>query len=204
MSILFFFPVLMVFTATIYCIFINDGEHITSSLKLYQCFVPPSVSWWIVMIFHTYIEDEGAEVVFACGFSRKILGIGRNLFFIGLFVLLLLVSCSLFWVNNIIGFGAGVTFLSILIIQTFFFGGLSYLLTFVTKNIFWTIAVIMIIMYINIWNGIPAVSRYFFIVFTFDRDITIGNNWLKMVYILTLGIVFMYKGQNLFSKISVE
>ncbi|MBR4146029.1 MAG: hypothetical protein IKU06_11320 [Lachnospiraceae bacterium] len=204
MSILVFFPVIMVFTATLYCIFINDGEHIISILKLYQCVVPPSVSWWIVMIFHTYIEDEGAEVVFACGYSRKILGIGRNLFFIGLFVLLLLVSCSLFLVNNIIGFGEGVTFFSILIIQTFFYGGLSYLLTFATRNIIWTIAVIMIIMYINIWNGIPAVSRYFLIVFLFERDITIGNNWIKMVYILMLGIGFMYNGQNLFSKISVE
>lgn len=54
----------------------NSVGFVKSILNFIQQFIPPFASWWIVLVFYAFVEDEGAEEMFSCAYSRKILGVG--------------------------------------------------------------------------------------------------------------------------------
>ena len=207
MSIAGFVPMVMVTILTVYGIFMYKSapdelakNFVNTVLYFSQRLLPPLASWWIIMSFHPYVEDEGAEVLFSCGYSRRLLGIGRVVTFLILFQVIIVISCAALVLFKVIGISELFTFSLILFLQSCFYGCAGFLLVILERSVLWALASMLLLIYMNIWGGIPVISKYFSVTVELDRGLSIGSVWMKLMSLAILSCLFMYIGQKLFDK----
>lgn len=207
MSFAGFIPILMVLLFSGYAVYIFSGSpeeiagnFINSILNFFQQFIPAFASWWVIIAFYPFVEDEGAEVMFSCAYSRKILGMGRVSVFLIMFQLLNIITCITMTVIGVLDSSTILPFVLMMFVESCFYGTCGFLLILITRNILWTLAAVFILIYANIWGNIPIISRYFSVTVDLSRGLSISDMWMKLVGIMVLSGIFLAFGQRLFNR----
>ncbi len=203
MGIIMFVPVLTIITVTVYGINlyfetpeIQNTKATIMILNLLQFFVPPLASWWIIIAFHKYVDEEGTEVVFSYGLPYKVIGIGRIVFFLIAFCIIVLISIAVLFITNVCNFELlAITYL-ILAIQSLFYSSCGFILILCCKNTVSSIAVILIIAFFSIWKNVPIISNYLSVTVFMQSQMSIEKIYIKLIFIVFISISFLYKAQK--------
>ncbi len=81
-----------------------------------------------------------------------------------------------------------------------YYGSAGFLLAILERSVLWALASMLLLIYMNIWGGIPVISKYFSVTVELDRGLSIGSVWMKLMSLAILSCLFMYIGQKLFDK----
>ena len=195
-----FIPIVLILALTIYGSIMFDPRQPVLVLNMFQQLIPPLASWWIIMSFYSFVEDESGEAFFTYGFSRKVIGIGRVCVMIGLFSMLIVLVCTTLMLTNKCSIIEIINILLVLWVQSWFYGVIGFLLIVVIKKILWSFAVIMMILYLNIWGGLTPLSRYLIVTVEMQKSIDIKEIWLKLVSVFSMTIFFLIIAQVRFTK----
>ena len=202
MSVTSFVPVVFIALLTLYGSVMFDPWQPFLVLNMYQQLIPPLASWWVIMLFYSFVEDEGAEAFFSYGFSRKVLGTGRAATVMGAFSVLTLITCTALLFVNKYPMADVMKFYLVLLTQSWYYGGIGFLVLVMIRNMLWTFAIVMMVLYINIWGGLTEISRYLVITVEIGKSLELKDIWIKLVSTLVFSIVFFYLAQKRFNKLT--
>ena len=206
MGIGFLVPIIVAIGVTAYGVFIYCGALINQKssaalmvMNLFQYFIPPVSAWWIIMAFHRYAEEVGAEVFFTYGISKKKTGIGRALAFMAVIALLIFVIMILICLLGILKIGTAFTLFLIISVQSMLYGSFGFVFILWLRNTVWSITSILIIASLNIWGNIPVISKYLSITVRMQVQMSLLDVILKLIIMIIVSIAFFSKGQRFFS-----
>lgn len=168
-----------------------------SRIYMFQRLAPVFSAWWVIMLFHSCVEDDGAEAFYSYCYSRKILGIGRIAALTVIFVALLMLSGIAFLSVGIIRFDQLLPFVLILSVQSLFFESAGYLIIMAVRNMLWSFSAILLLSYINIW-GFPGIGQYLNIEIDISGGMGLGQILPKLTVIAVLSAILAVIAQRLF------
>lgn len=204
MSAAAFLPVAAVVLMILYGLFLNDGRNGFTILKMIRNFTTPLASWWVIMVFHSYVEDNGSEVFLSFGYSRRIIGTGRTLFFTFCYILILFPGCVVLRGFGIVSEEDFFILFMIYAASGLFFGSMGFVLIMILKNTLWTIAAIMCIMFIDLWWNIPPAGELFTILIPSETGISHRGIFIKLTGICLMSIIMILTAQKLFDGIEAR
>lgn len=203
MGLLFYIPIVFVFLITAYGLYFYGADPSEKTtvilLEFYQNVVPPLGAWWILILFHRYVEEEGNEAFFSYGYSTGKIGIGRTVFFLGIFLMILMMSLTCWFFAGVADMGTLTVVLIALAVQSVFYGSIGFLSTIVIKSIIWGTTVVLIITTLNIWGNIPVISRVLSLKIQMRSGMSPAELPPKLVFIMLITMVLLYRAQKLFN-----
>ena len=167
-------------------------------LRMLELFLPSICAWWIIFLFHNYVEDEGAEVFCAYPTSRRFLGIIRVLIFYFLYLVVLLVFLISMCKSGCIKWQILGLYFMQLSVQSLFYGSCGFYFILRTKSTLWSIAMILSIAALTIWGNLPIINSLITLRFYSNENMRFENMWLNMVIILCISAFILYQGQRRF------
>ena len=211
MGIVFLVPIIVAFGVASYGMFIYCGAPIgqessaaVTVMNLLQNFIPPVSSWWIIMAFHRYAEEEGTEAFFTYGISKKKTGIGRTLIFVAVMIMLIFIIMIPIHLMGILRIETAVIVFLVLSVQSLLYGSCGFLFILWFRNTIWSITAILIIASLNIWGNIPVISRYLSITVRMQAQMSLSGLCLYFLFIIGISVVINYKGQKLFFELGTR
>lgn len=198
-----FIPPIIVVAVTAYSLYMYDDIQPVVSRNLFQYFASPAVVWWVIMLFHDYVEGEGAEVLLSCRYSRYLLGIGRIFFLEIVFIILIVISLAILVAFGVFCLEETSGFILLIILQSMFYVGIGFTAVMLVKNTLWAILIVLLVLYSNVWHELPLL-RILSVVVSIDNGVRLSNLWSRMVPMLFFDVCLISYGQRLFCKLGTN